>query len=193
MNTDQLLEAVLFASARSLHTRKLMEALEVTKDEVVSGIAALRTRLDASGSAVMLQEHGDEYELVTRPEASECVARVVRSDVQGELTRPSLETVTVLAYRGPLTRPEIEQIRGVNCSLILRNLMLRGLVEQKDDVRLGQPMYAVTTQFLKHLGLTGVDALPEYETLHGNKAMEQVLAELEQKLLVEKPQGTLDV
>ncbi len=193
MTTDQLIEAVLFAAAKPMSARKLMDALEATKDDVAAGLKALCERLDASGGAVMLQEHGGEHELVTRPEASDAVARVIRSDVQGELTRPSLETLTVLAYRGPMTRPEIEQIRGVNCSLILRNLMLRGLAEQKDDTRLGQPIYAVTSQFLKHLGLSGVETLPDYETLRGNKAVEQVLSELEAKPLEEKPQGTLDV
>ena len=191
MTTDQLLEAVLFAAARPMSTKKLMEALETTKDEVTSGLEALATRLNESGSAVMLQNHGGDHELVTRPDAAEVVSRVVRAEVQGELTRPSLETLTVLAYRGPMTRPEIEQIRGVNCSLILRNLMLRGLVEQREDMRLGQPIYAVTTQFVKHLGLASVETLPDYQTLRGNAAVEQVLSELPPTEA--KPQGALDV
>ena len=128
----------------------------------------------------MLQEHGNDVELVTRPELAEVVKQVAKVDMQGELTRPSLETLTILAYRGPLTRPELEQIRGVQSSMILRNLMLRGLVEEKEDMRLGQPMYAVTFDFLNHLGLSSIQALPEYEQLRGHAAVADILTQLEQ-------------
>jgi chromosome segregation and condensation protein ScpB len=77
-----------------------------------------------------------------------------------------------------MTRPEIEQIRGIQSSLILRNLMLRGLIEQKEDVRLGQPTFGVTVAFFKHIGLSGADELPDYVALRGNSAVEQALQEL---------------
>ena len=81
------------------------------------------------------------------------------------VSRPSLEALAVLAYRGPLTRPELEQIRGVQSSMILRNLMIRGLVEMKEDLRLGQPVYRVTVDFLKHIGADRVESLPDFEKL----------------------------
>jgi segregation and condensation protein B len=82
-----------------------------------------------------------------------------------------------------MTRPELEQIRGIQSSLILRNLMLRGLVEEKEDTRLGQPMYSITFDFLKHLGLSNVEALPDYEDLRGNSTVSDVLQDLEVKSL----------
>ena len=126
----------------------------------------------------MLQRNGHDVELVTRSEAADLVKQVVNAEAQGELTRAALETLTILAYRGPLTRPELEQIRGIHSAVILRNLLLRGLIEQKEDSRLGQPVYSVTFEFLNHLGLSGVEQLPEYAALHGNATVSQVLADL---------------
>ncbi len=127
----------------------------------------------------MLQQHGNEAEPVTRPDAAEAVKNVITMEAVGELSRPSLEALTILAYRGPLTRPELEQVRGVQSSLILRNLMLRGLVEEKEDARLGQPTYAVTFDFLNALGLAGVTDLPDYAELRGHATIQDVLSDIQ--------------
>jgi segregation and condensation protein B len=102
----------------------------------------------------------------------------VKEDVSGELTRPSLETLTIIAYRGPVTKPEIEQIRGVNCSLILRNLLMRGLVEEREEASRLQPMYTVSSDFLRHLGLSSLSELPSYGEFHGNERIDKMLADL---------------
>ena len=128
----------------------------------------------------MLQRAGQEVQMVTKPEYAEIVKQVVRDEVSGELTRPSLEALTILAYRGPLTRPELEQIRGVQSAIILRNLMLRGLVEETMDSRLGQPTYAVTFDFIRHLGLKSLEELPDYEGLRGHENVVDVLKDLEE-------------
>ncbi len=177
MNLDQILEAILFASGRPLGLRKLSEITEASTEEVESALEELSQRLEAS-SGIMLQEYGHNFELVTKPNAAEAVKKVVKDDEQGELTRASLEALTILAYRGPMTRPELEQVRGIQSTMILRNLMIRGLVEQKDDERLGQPTYAVTFDFLKHLGLSSVKDLPDYEVLRGHAAISDMLEQL---------------
>ncbi len=179
MTTDQLIEAILFASAKSCRVKFLMDVLEKSKDEIIAGCSALRKRLEASTSGLLLVEHEGAYELVTRPEASDIVSKVVHAEIQGELTRAQLETLTVLAYRGPMTRAEIEQIRGVQCSLILRNLQLRGLAEQTNEIKLGQPVFSVTAEFIKYIGLGNVSQLPEFETIRGNASVEAMLQELE--------------
>jgi segregation and condensation protein B len=112
---------------------------------------------------------------------AETVRSVLKAEVQGELSRPSMEALAILAYRGPMTRPELEQIRGVQSALILRNLMMRGLVEMGEETRVGQPTYSVTLDFYKHLGLAKPEELPDYQALRGNSAVEQALAELEPK------------
>ncbi|MFA6099947.1 MAG: SMC-Scp complex subunit ScpB [Patescibacteria group bacterium] len=181
MKLDQTIEAILFAAGKPLTVRKLSELNDVKTDEVEDALEMLKERLQA-GSGLMLQEYGKEFELVTQPEAADVVKQVVKDEEQGELTRASLEALTILAYRGPMTRPELEQIRGIQSALILRNLMIRGLVEQKDDERLGQPTFAVTFDFLKHLGLASVKDLPDYESLRGNAAISDMLDRLNVKL-----------
>ncbi len=178
MKHDALIEAILFATAQPMSARKLGEVLSLAPEQVEEALQALQDRLETSESGLSLVRSGQMAELVTHPEAAGVVRSVMKQDVQGELTKPSLESLAVLAYRGPMTRPELEQIRGVQSALIIRNLLLRGLIEQKEDVRLGQPTYGVTVAFYKHLGLSGPGDLPDYETLRGNSAVDQVLKEL---------------
>lgn len=187
MKPDALLEAVLFAAARPLSQKQLAEHTGLDADDVSSGLEGLERRLADSQSGVQLLRHGKEVELVTKPDAAEAVARVVNADISGELTRPALEALTILAYCGPMTRAELEQIRGVQSALIIRNLMLRGLVEQKEEGKLGQPTYSVTVDFIRHIGLSNVKALPDYEELRGHSAIGDVLADLERAETGESP------
>ena len=181
MNLEAQIEAILFAAAKPFSIRRLAELTNQTPKDVEVAIESMLASLNDAESGVMLQRNGNDVELVTRPEAAEVVAQVVKAEAQGELSRPSLEALTILAYRGPLTRPELEQVRGVQSSMILRNLQLRGLVEEREDTRLGQPTYAVTFEFLNHLGVASVSELPEYESLRGHAAVSDVLAQLEPK------------
>jgi segregation and condensation protein B len=87
-----------------------------------------------------------------------------------------LETLTIIAYRGPVTRAELEQIRGVNCSIILRNLAMRGLITTASDKQTMQVTYSITFDFLKFLGLQQQSELPDYEKLNSSQALEQLLA-----------------
>lgn len=180
MTLDRNIEAILFASAKPYTMARLAQMLDVAMEDVQMALQALTERLDASGSALQLQKNGQEFELTTRPDCADAVAKAVQVEAQAELSRPALEALTILAYRGPLTRPELEQIRGVQSSIILRNLLLRGLIEQKEDSRLGQPVYAVTFDFLNHLGLSGVEALPDFEQLRSHTSVQDVLKQLEE-------------
>lgn len=175
------IESMLFVSAKPLSVRKIADLTEHSAEDVRAALDELKSRLDKDGSGIMLQELGQEVELATRPEANELVRRVIKTETQGELTRPSIEALTILAYRGPLTRPELEQIRGVQSALILRNLMLRGLVEEQETGPLGLPTYTVTFDFLNALGLKSVEALPQYEELRGHTVVQELLADLEKE------------
>lgn len=178
MTLDAKIEALLFATAQPMTVKRLAEACEEKSEAIKAALDVLAKRLQDQGSGLQLMLHGTEAELVTRPEVAELVRMTLKQEAQGELTRPSLEALAILAYRGPLTRPELEQIRGVQSALILRNLMMRGLVEMKEDGRLGQPIYTVTLDFLKHLGTDRVESLPDFDKLRGHASVEQVLNEL---------------
>lgn len=177
MSLSHQLEAVLFAAARPFKIKRLAELLDAPSKDIEAAIAEYDARLE--GTALMLQRVGDDVQLVTRPEYATVVESVITDETKGELSRASLEALTILAYRGPLTRPELEQIRGVHSSLILRNLQLRGLIEEKEDARLGQPMYSVTFDFVRHLGLKSLEELPQYEELRGHSHVVDVLKDLE--------------
>ena len=172
-------EAILFASARSWTKRKLAEACEVSVEAIEPALQELADRLQTSETALQLVTQGQEVELVTKGGYASLLRRVFTQDAAGELSRPSLETLAILAYRGPLTRPELEQIRGVQCAMILRNLTLRGLVEIGAEERLGQPLYHVTLDFLKHLGLSSLSELPDYSSLYQAPVIENLLREVE--------------
>ncbi len=165
----QTLEALLFASGRPIKISSLPKVLGTDQMAVRTAIDAAKAHLNVDDSGILLFESETEVALVTSPDASEAVREYLRKDVMGELTRPSLETLAIVAYRGPVTKAEIEQIRGVNCSLILRNLMIRGLVEEVPVER--ETGYAVTIDLLQTLGVDRVAALPEYEALHGNETL----------------------
>ncbi len=183
------LEAVLFACGRALSIKKLVAWTGRSTDEIKHALDELAEQLTGDDRGVQLLRHANEAELITKPAFADIVSKAARAEYQGELTRPSLEALAVLAYRGPITRPELEQIRGVQSSLILRNLQMRGLVEMRDESRLGQPVYAITADLLKYLGMDRVESLPNYAALHQEDVVDRVLRDLEEPKKNETPNG----
>ena len=113
--------------------------------------------------------------MVSSPENSRLVADFIKDETTGELTRPSLEALTIIAYRGPISKIDLDRIRGVNCSLIVRNLMLRGLIEGKKDKKKNETYYSITFDFIRFLGLSSIAKLPEYERLHKDDTIDRML------------------
>ncbi len=130
--------------------------------------------INKKGGIIMIEASG-KYQLATHPDNAFVVKEFLKSQVNGELTDPSLETLTIISYRGPISKPELERIRGVNCSLILRNLLIRGLIEKKDDKKGGLSSYCVTNEFVKFLGVSSVSELPSYEVLSKNETLAMAL------------------
>ena len=112
--------------------------------------------------------------MATNAENTDVVEGFIRDEIAGELTRAQLETLTVIAYRGPITRPELEQIRGVNCAIIVRNLLMRGLLDERDAVQKLLPVYTVSVEALRHLGVDSVRELPQYELLSQHEYLDQI-------------------
>lgn len=160
------IESLLFASGKPVALSALAGALGISEEEARGAVDDVRRRFNAETSGIHLVEHEGKLQFATNPSQAAVVATFLRQETSGELTRPSLETLTIIAYRGPITKPEIEQIRGVNCTLILRNLLVRGLVEETDDSQRLQPVYTVTMDFVRHLGIHSIEELPDYAELH---------------------------
>jgi segregation and condensation protein B len=176
------LEALLFTSAKPLKLTQLAKTFEVKVDQIEDALTVIETKYSGDASGIQLMRHDGAVQFVTHPDEGEMIKRFYKQEVGGELTRPSLETLTIIAYRGPITKPEIEQIRGVNCTLILRNLLIRGLIAERDDKERLQPVYTVTSEFVRHLGINSLSELPEYATLHADEMIDHALEDIEQKM-----------
>jgi segregation and condensation protein B len=157
------LEAILFSSNRALRVRELQQATETSAAEVRAALEELQDSL--SGRGLMLQRHGDQVQLVTRPDVAAYVRRALRPEVTGRLSPAAYETLAIVAYQQPVTRTRIEEIRGVSCESVLANLELRNLVtEVGRGSGPGQPkLYGTTMRFLQVLGLASLNDLPAPE------------------------------
>lgn len=154
------LEAILFTSSRPLTLRELQQATDATRGSIEDALETLGERLEGRG--VMLQHHGDQIQLVTRPEHAPAVRRALRPDASGRLSAAALETLAIVAYQQPVTRSRIEQVRGVNSDRVLANLELRDLVHEVGRERSpGQArLYGTTIRFLQVMGLRSLEQLP---------------------------------
>lgn len=177
-NLVSQIESVLFVSTKPVSTKFLASTCSCSIEEAELAVNELTTarNVDESGIHVIIGAEG--ITLATNPNHADIIAKLAKEDIDPELTRPSLETLTIIAYRGPITKPEIEAIRGINCTLILRNLLIRGLVDESEDVVKLQAVYTLTNDALRYLGLHNVTQLADYAELHGNTKIDSLLAAL---------------
>lgn len=164
----QLLEAALFAAARPVTAEELVILdPDASLDDVRAALEQLRERYDFDGHGVELVELGGGYQILSRPAFAAAIERAQLNIRQPKLTAAMLETLAVIAYRQPVGRAEIEEIRGVSASGVLRSLQERGLIEVTGRSEgLGRPLlYGTTPLFLELLGLPDLANLPRAEEL----------------------------
>lgn len=172
------IQSLLFASPKPLTLRQLVGNLEVSLEEVERELRVLMESMNTEESGIHVVKYPEGYQLVTNPACAKVVERLTK-DEPGELTRPSLETLTVIAYRGPITRPELEAIRGVQCVLILRNLLIRGLIVEREDSARGESVYTLSGDTLRYLGVHSEKELPDYEAFHGDVRLTKLVDALD--------------
>lgn len=159
----QKIEAVLFWKAEPIRIKKIAELLDVSVQEVGAGLAELGEQI--KGRGVTLIQKDDEVTLGTAPEFSELITRLTKEELNKDLGKAGLETMSIVLYFGPISRSEIDYIRGVNSTFILRNLMIRGLIERvQNEADQRSFLYKPTVELFSFLGLTKITDLPEYET-----------------------------
>ena len=163
LTIEARLEALLFVSGAPVTAQRLAEALAVGSGEVEAALPRLEARLEERG--LRLQRYRGGYSLTTAPQAAPDVARLLDLESSAHLTRAALETLSIIAYRQPATRPLIDSIRGVNSEASVHTLVRYGLVEETGRGEgPGRPiLYSTTQDFLQHFGLASLADLPQLE------------------------------
>lgn len=164
MNLDAQIEAILFFKGEPVTKQKLAELLAVRVETINEALANLGEKLAGHGLTII--ENGAEVMLGTAPAVSELIEKIKKEELDKDLGKAGVETLAIVLYHGPISRPDIDYLRGVNSSFILRHLLIRGLVE-----RIANPtdargyLYQPTLELLSYLGLTKLEDLPDFETV----------------------------
>ena len=169
-NLEDIIESILFVAGESVDSADIAEKLELSKQDILESAKNLQERYgDESG--IQLQIFNGKLQLSSNPKYSEIVSSVLNPIRQRNLSKATLETAAIIAYKQPITRLEIEEIRGVGCDYAISILMEHSLIEivgKKDTV--GHPsLFGTTDEFLKRFNIESIDDLPDY-----NELMEQV-------------------
>ena len=154
------LEALLFVAGEPVTTAQLATALDVAPSVIERGLNELDASLSARG--LRLQRHGGRVQLTTAPQLAELIERFLGLEATTHLTRAALETLAIIVYQQPVTRPQIDSIRGVNSDSMMKSLLHKGLILESGRADgPGRPiLYSTTPEFLQHFGLNSILEMP---------------------------------
>ncbi|HEY9585153.1 MAG TPA: SMC-Scp complex subunit ScpB [Candidatus Paceibacterota bacterium] len=162
MELPKAISAILFYQAEPVTVKRLTGLLKRTESDVRDALSALDQALESTG--LRLLRNGDEFTLGTKAEAGALIEAITKEELSRDLSRAALETLSIVLYKGPVTRSEIDYVRGVNSTFILRNLLVRGLIERIDNPEDQRSfLYKPTFQLLEYMGVAHVEELPEHE------------------------------
>ena len=161
-----IIESILFVSGDYVSLDEISEALDMSKDKISDIMANMIKRFDNSSRGIKIVQINDKYQFVTRPRHSDYVQMFVESRRRDRLSQAALETLAIIAHRQPITRMDIEDIRGVQCGGIIANLLDKGFIEVVSRLDApGRPMlYGTTDLFLEHFGLKTIEELSLLKT-----------------------------
>jgi segregation and condensation protein B len=156
------IEAILFVAGEAVSVKELARALQISEQKLSKQLNEISDEYDYQQRGFLLKRFGDKVQLATRPLYSEDVVRLLQPVQQQSLSQAAMETLAVVAYKQPVTRAEVEQIRGVKCDYSLQSLMLKGMIDEigrKDTI--GRPiLFGTTDKFLSHFGIRSLEELP---------------------------------
>ena len=180
LSLDARIEAILFIAPSPVSVQQLAETLAVSGSDIEESLRMLDHSLQKS-RGIRLQRHEGRYQLTTAPELAEEVEKYLGLEATARLSRAALETLAIVAYRQPITRPGIDAIRGVNSDGVIKSLLSKGLIQENGRTEgPGRPiLYGSTQDFLQHFGINSLDDLPPFELLE----QEGVSQDDEQRLL----------
>jgi segregation and condensation protein B len=164
--TKYILESLIFTSGKPIKIKKLAEIVKLDDKTISDELISLNNEYKEEERGIMLVIKDEAVQMVSNSNYANYVKSLVTEDLQEDLSKIALETLSIIAYREPISRAEIELIRGVNCIYILRNLMIRGLIEKtKSETDSRRSIYQASFKLLRHLGVSSVKELPDYEKL----------------------------
>jgi segregation and condensation protein B len=152
----QLIHALLFTSGETWRFSELAETLQLSKSDVVNAVSELADIL--KDQAVFPLIHEESVTLVTRPELKDELQKLEKEELAKEFSKGAIETLALIAYKGPIGKSDIDYIRGVNSQFMLRNLVMRGMIEKQTSGK----GYVITTDALRFLGVTNRENLPQF-------------------------------
>ena len=160
--SEPVVEAILFATPEPVRAHDIASAFGASTDDVADVVARLRAAYEERGSGLEIRQIGDAYRIYTKPELADAVGHFANRARVGRLSRPALETLSIIAYRQPVTRGEISRVRGVNVDSVLQTLAERGLVVEvgKEPGPGRAPLFGTTPLFLEKIGLGSLSDLP---------------------------------
>ncbi|MBI2046203.1 MAG: SMC-Scp complex subunit ScpB [Parcubacteria group bacterium] len=166
---DAKIEAILFFKSEPMSVSALSKILHAEEHAIRAALETLKERLQGRGVALLSKD--DEVSLATTHEASALIEAIMKDELSRDLGKAGLETLSAILYQGPLTRAELDYIRGVNSTFILRNLLIRGLIEKIPNPKDQRSfLYRPTFELLSHLGISKIEDLPEYDAVQSEIA-----------------------
>jgi len=162
MNLEHNIEAILLFKNEPVSFKELSKILEVDISNIKTAVESLRNEYSERGMVII--EDDDSVSLGTHPDASDLIEKIQKEELSRELGRAGLETLSIILYKGPVSRREIDYIRGVNSGFIVRNLLVRGLIERSES-QTGERSfsYKPTLELLRYVGVTKREDLPEFK------------------------------
>lgn len=171
-----IIESILFARGEEISVAQLAKIIEIEKEAVVLAIDELILKYKEEARGFGIVKNGESIQMVTNPENAQFVEKTIKRNLQENMSRTALEVLAIVSYRGPVSRADIEAIRGVNSSFTLRNLLMRGLIVKntnENDQR--GYLYNISTEFIKKMGMGQIEDLPDYESLSKDKRVESII------------------
>jgi segregation and condensation protein B len=160
MPIDILIEGLLFYKSAPQKKTTVRKLFDISEEDLTASLQIIQERLKAG--AIRLIETVDDIQLVTAPELAPVIEAMRKSELKADIGKAGAETLAIILYQEPVSRADIDRIRGVNSSFILRNLQIRGLVERRATTSGGSYRYTITPALLAHLGVTKKHDLPDF-------------------------------
>jgi len=171
------IESILFVSGEPVSAAKIAKVTGASLEDIGQSVAVLQEEYSAAKKGIIIIRKENEFQMATSPENASIADQLVKSEIQENLSKAGLEVLAIIAYRGPITRIEVEAIRGVNCSFTVRSLLMRGLLERIENPKDNRGyLYKISFDFLKKLGIDSIEKLPDYETLSKDDRIDSIIS-----------------